>query len=153
MKASKILFFSLICLMAFSANAQEYVDLGLPSGTLWKDVNEEEALYNYYDALDQFDENLPTLSQLRELKSKCTWTWTGKGYKVTGPNGNSIILPVTGFSDCAGNGELKGSGGSYWSSAPVDAKKAWFLGFGPGSVSIGNDMNCYGRAVRLVRSR
>ena len=36
----KILFFSLICLMALSVNAQ-WVDLGLPSGTLWKDKNEK----------------------------------------------------------------------------------------------------------------
>lgn len=73
---------------------------------------------------------IPTYDQFSELISKCTWTWTSqnsvKGFKVTGPNGNSIFLPAAGgyyHSDflCAGSigiywtnslGE-RGSGGAY----------------------------------------
>ena len=44
---------------------------------------------------------MPTKAEQDELRTKCTWTWTTqkgvKGYKVTGPNGNSIFLPVTGY--------------------------------------------------------
>lgn len=44
---------------------------------------------------------LPSPNDWDELKTKCTWTWTtqyGKyGYKVTGPNGNSIFLPAAGY--------------------------------------------------------
>lgn len=40
---------------------------------------------------------LPTESEQSELVDKCTWTWTKlngvSGYRVTGPNGNSIFLP------------------------------------------------------------
>ena len=44
---------------------------------------------------------MPTLDEQEELLNKCTWSWTTQngvnGYKVTGPNGNSIFLPAAGF--------------------------------------------------------
>ena len=61
---------------------------------------------------------MPTYKELNELRSKCTWTWTTikgtKGYKVTGPNGNSIFLPAAGYrSDRTLNSA--GFSGYYWS--------------------------------------
>ena len=64
---------------------------------------------------------LPTKAELQELKKKCTWKWTTqngvKGYKVTGPNDNSIFLPAAG----ARNGSLRYDAGvgDYWSSTPL----------------------------------
>ena len=47
----------------------------------------------------------PAMSELRELIEKCDWTWTSQneisGYKVTGPNGNSIFLPAGGQKEDA----------------------------------------------------
>lgn len=44
---------------------------------------------------------MPSGAELKELAEKCTWTETTEsgvsGYKVTGPNGNSIFIP------CGGN--------------------------------------------------
>jgi hypothetical protein len=40
---------------------------------------------------------MPSTEQVRELVEKCTWEFTGAGYKVTGPNGNSIFLPAAGY--------------------------------------------------------
>ena len=40
---------------------------------------------------------MPTTEQLKELIDKCTWEFTGSGYKVTGTNGNSIFLPAAGY--------------------------------------------------------
>ena len=40
---------------------------------------------------------MPTSEQLKELVEKCTWEFTGSGYTVTGPNGNSIFLPAAGY--------------------------------------------------------
>ena len=62
---------------------------------------------------------MPTIDELNELRSKCSWEWTLSngmlGYKVTGPNGNSIFLPAAGVrSD--DNVSSRGSYGSYWSS-------------------------------------
>ena len=43
---------------------------------------------------------LPTKAEMKELLNKCQWQWMtqdGKnGYKITGPNGNSIFLPAAG---------------------------------------------------------
>ena len=75
------------------AELQKFVDLGLPSGTLWKNVNEDTE-YTYDDAVSKFGKKVPTKQQFEELINKCTWTWTGNAYRVTGPNGNSIFLPA-----------------------------------------------------------
>ena len=40
---------------------------------------------------------MPSKADIQELKDKCTWEFEGSGYKVTGPNGNSIFLPAAGY--------------------------------------------------------
>ena len=55
------------------------------------------------DSYETFYEwRMPTGSEIQELITKCTWKETGEGYKVTGPNGNSIFLP---FSGCSYDGK------------------------------------------------
>ena len=104
----------------------EYVDLGLPSGTKWKLVNEENAadsVYNFFthdEAVDQFGNKLPTKEQYEELITSCSWTWKDNGYKVTGPNGDSIFLPATGYRSCFDHILSEGSVGGYRSSTPYD---------------------------------
>lgn len=131
--------------------AQGFVDLGLPSGTLWKDKNEEGGFYTYEQALNKFGDRLPTKEQFEELKSKCQWSWTGSGYKVTGPNGNSISLPAAGYRDCSGDVDFVGSYGDYWSSTPKDSGYAWCLDFLSGGVDMGRYYRCDGLSVRLVQ--
>ena len=150
MKIIKFFFLSVLCLMAFIMNAQNYVDLGLPSGTLWKDKN-ENGFYDYDAAVRSFGSNLPTKEQLEELKNSCQWSWTGSGYKVTGPNGNSIVLPAAGNRECRGSVSYVGSGGYYWSSTPSDSSRAWVLYFYLGEVGMSNSFRCRGLSVRLVQ--
>lgn len=40
---------------------------------------------------------MPSLSEVQELKTKCTISGTSSGIKITGPNGNSILIPFTGY--------------------------------------------------------
>ncbi len=44
---------------------------------------------------------MPSLEQIRELSTSCTWQWTQRngvnGQLVMGPNGNTMFLPATGF--------------------------------------------------------
>ena len=134
--------------------AQGYVDLGLPSGTLWKNANEggDYARYTYNEAVSRFGNKLPTKQQLEELKSKCTWTWTGSGYKVTGPNGNSITLPAAGVRHCDGDVGGVGGLGFYWSSTPNDSGCCpWSLEFDSSEVHMDTSAPCNGRSVRLVQ--
>lgn len=132
--------------------SQGLVDLGLPSGTLWKNANEggDNALYTYNEAVSRFGNKLPTKQQLLELKNKCTWTWTGSGYKVIGPNGNSIYLPAAGGRNCDGGVDGVGSCGSYWLSTHDSSTGLRFFLDSRGSFMCSNS-RCYGFSVRLVQ--
>lgn len=71
---------------------------------------------------------IPTLTDIQQLKDKCTWVWQDKnnkefkgnlGYKVIGPNGNHIFLPATGiFIDDKNIG--KGNTCAIWSNEVYD---------------------------------
>lgn len=129
---------------------QGYVDLGLPSGTIWKDKN-ESGFYDYDAAVRSFGSKLPTKEQLVELINSCTWSWNGSGYKVTGPNGQSIVLPAAGYRSCDGYVSGVGSDGGYWSSTPYDSDHAWSLDFSSGGVYMYDYNRCFGQSVRLVQ--
>lgn len=128
-----------------------YVDLGLPSGTLWKAENEDCGFISYDQAVKFYGSSLPTKEQLEELQNNCLWTWTGNGYKVKGKNGESIVLPAAGCRSCDGALGGVGSGGSYWSSTLSGSEYAWSLNFYSGSVFMSGSGRCYGRSVRLVK--
>lgn len=127
-----------------------YTDLGLPSGTIWKNFN-ATGFYTYDEAVSQFGNRLPTKEQWEELKAECQWSWNGSGYKVTGPNGNSIVLPASGYRSCDGSVLNVGSYGSYWSSIPEDSDYAWNLDFGSGGVYMDGLSSWNGLSVRLVQ--
>lgn len=91
----KLFLSALMCVMAISASAQ-YVDLGLPSGTKWKATN-ESGFYTYLQAKANFGNSIPSKTQWEELIDYCSWEWTGRGYKVVGPNNRSIFLPADGL--------------------------------------------------------
>lgn len=136
-----------------------FVNLGLPSGTLWAACNvgasKPEDYGNYYN----FDEarrlKVPTKEQFAELLNKCTVTWTThngvNGRLFTGPNGNSIFLPAAGRSGSSLYGA--GSYGYYWSSSLCTdyPDYAWYLNFYSGGYRVYLDYRRrYGLAVRPV---
>ncbi len=139
----------LMSFMTFTTYAQ-YVDLGLPSGTKWKSQN-EPGFYKYEEAIEEFGSKLPSWGQLNELIKKCTWTWSGSGYDVQGPNGNAIYFPITGLYDCIEGISWESSYGYYWSSVPRNSEEANFLYFSSRSVGLYFDRRCLGLAVRLVQ--
>ena len=75
------------------------------------------------------------------------------GYKVVGPNGNSIVLPAAGYRGCVGVVGGVGTYGGYWSSTPRDSESAWYLYFSSSGVSMYDYDRCYGRSVRLVQGK
>ena len=153
----KVFLLSIMCLMAFSLQAQapagddEYVDLGLPSGTLWKSKNEKGGFKTYDEAVAQFGGNLPTHEQWEELKGMCEWQWMGKGYKIIGDNGNFIVLPAAGWDNGDGNIVSVGSSGMYWSSTPRGSAHAWGLYFKSDFVRVGAQPRDYRQSVLLVQ--
>ncbi len=77
---------------------------------------------------------MPTAKEMEELLTRCVWTWTTlkgiKGYKVKGPNGNSIFLPAAGFRH-NGVTQFAGEYGRYWSSSLYQKlpQAAYYLSF------------------------
>lgn len=101
---------------------------------------------------------MPTKAEFDELTSKCAWTWITykgvNGYKVTGPNGNSIFLPAAG---CRSGSSLGGGGsyGLYWSATLYEGNgggSAWSLDFTNGYYySSDGYYRTYGHPVRPVK--
>lgn len=94
------------------SEGSEFVDLGLPSGTLWssdyvKDDN-DKAIYVAQE--HGADYEIPTYEQFKELMDECKWdqksekNWTESGFYYwhewaicLGPNGNKITFEKTGL--------------------------------------------------------
>ena len=101
---------------------------------------------------------LPTAQELVELMVKCVWEWTSQGahygYKVTGPNGNSIFLPAAGDRYDSSLG-LVGKYGLYWSSTPYesDARSAYPLYFHSGGYGVDWSGRYSGNSVRPVTDK
>ena len=99
---------------------------------------------------------MPTKAEQDELRNNCIWIWTIQngvnGYKVTGPNGNSIFLPAAGYR---GGSSLSsaGSDGNYWSSS-LDTDDPYYgaycLYFNSGYVVWYDYSRCRGHSVRPV---
>ena len=162
--------------MAFETGRM-YVDLGLPSSTMWATMNVGEgglflepyyawgalAEYNTYSKI-RYDHlnsketltdgmrlnlshdiarqqwggrwRMPTLDDFKELAQECSMTWCSLGNRrrailVTGPNGNKIVLPVTGYYK---DSEIRDDRfqAYYWTSSLYNdnTERAWaiFLG-------------------------
>lgn len=128
-----------------------FVDLGLPSGTKWKAVN-EEGYYDYDAAAEKYGAYLPTKEQFQELIACCSWEWNGEGYVVKGANGNSILLPAAGCRLCDGDVYGVGTYGYYWSSSPDVSDYAWRLFIYSGGVDRCYYFRCNGQSVRLIQN-
>ena len=136
----------------------EYVDLGLPSGTLWATCNVGTSGYTKYctDSLQGYKgftdgkielepaddaatanwgavARMPSLEQFQELVEKCSWQWTQRngvyGQLGIGPNGNTIFLPAAGLRSHSSLLE-EGSWCLYWSRmlCPDDNYFAYNMG-------------------------
>ena len=98
---------------------------------------------------------MPTIEEQKELLNECFWVWTelngANGYSVTGPNGNCIFLPATGYR--SGCDVIKQRFyGYYWSSSVCIVNYfARFLEFScGGEYECGMFSRCEGRAIRPV---
>lgn len=80
-----------------------FVDLGLPSGTLWSadfEKTDKHTLYLPYDEAIKYD--IPTKEQFRELLESCHWEFkyinsTSRQFTCVGPNGNHIVFHSKGY--------------------------------------------------------
>ena len=137
----------------------EYVDLGLPSGTLWKknnedNTNDDHGFYTYLEAVRLFGDNMPTRGQFQELIDYCVWTWNAfrNGYDIKGRNDKFLFLPAAGFRDCNGGLNDVGSIGYFWSSTHHGSYNSWYLYFTSEGMDLYYDDRSNMQSVRLVKS-
>ena len=110
-------------------NVYEWIDLGL--SVKWATCNvgakspeDSGALLNWNEKdmiSDSWEKGwrIPTKEEQDELRLKCQFERMSinhrDGYRVTGPNGNSIFLPFTGFNT-QNQVKMQSEQGYYWSS-------------------------------------
>lgn len=131
--------------------------MGLPSGTKWRCCNEGASTPEAYGGYYEFGQvaSAPSLDQIKELRNHTTSEWTTQngvnGRKFTGSNGGTIFLPAAGYR-WAGEFNLVGSYGLYWSSTPGDEYDAYELRFNSSFASWYDDYGRHdGQSVRPVR--
>lgn len=99
---------------------------------------------------------MPTKAEQDELKNNCEWEWITLngvgGYKVIGPNGNSIFLPAAGRM--VTSSFVSERYGHYWSSSldteTNNATLASHIFFISSDVDSGNEFRTTGQSVRPV---
>lgn len=132
-------------------DSQDYVDLGLPSGTLWKKYD-EQGFYSVEEAKGKYFNLLPSYDQMIELFNKCkSVKFSDDGVTFTGNNGATLFMR-TGYRDCTGSiRKLKVFG--YWCSA---CKAGCVYSFKFNDKETGDDiefgeMDCIGLHLHLVK--
>lgn len=104
-------------------------DIGLPSGTRWGRMNR---ILKYDFCKIRRIDGIPTITQWQELIECCRWKWLPllKAYRVTGPNGRSILLPARGFTDMSRRvNHFRGVTGHYWSATKNTAQNPFAVYF------------------------
>lgn len=115
----------------------EFVDLGL--SVKWATVLKGSAC------------RLPSYDDWLELKDNCKWTQESvnghDGYRVTGPNGNSIFLPYAGYR----SGQIRsnvGIDGCYWLGQTQGDDEAYVISLNRLHQSVGQMLRAMGGSVR-----
>lgn len=99
----------------------------------------------------------PSEDQVRELHDYCTGSWetinSVDGLKVTGPNGNSIFLPLAGNLNMSGELSAYGKGGSIWSSSYLGNSLGRLLFWQSGYWNVDGFDRSFGFPIRPVISK
>lgn len=135
-------------------NKTKYVDLGLPSRTLWSTDYEKlngKRLYLPYEKAEYL--KLPTKEQWSELLQLCAWLKEADYcYRCIGPNGQTLLFQNTGH--IRGLKEFSSQIGCFWLESDTDNKSyksaAYFTTIDC-TRSTSNYFSGFNLPVRLVR--
>lgn len=119
----------------YNTNTAQFIDIG------------ENICGTEYDAATVNlgnDWRMPSKEEFEELKEKCTLEWTQisgiNGYKITGPNGNSIFMPAGGFGDYSYKTSLNSAAYYQTGTQGRDVTNCYVCIHNPNSFSINGSM-------------
>ena len=99
---------------------------------------------------------MPSKEEVDELTQQCNWIWTThnnvNGYKVTGPNGNSIFLPAAGYKG-GGPTYPAGEDGLYWTNTTEKGPYSYLIVLhndAPPTQAGRQGTRCFGFTIRPV---
>ena len=135
------------------SNYIHYVKVPAVWKTIGTDISKTE-----YDAAYEINKNscMPTKTQWQELIDNCTWRKQVVHnnryliWEVTGPNGNSIILPINGY--CYYWAVIKEYNAYYWTSTydSSDVSKAYEFMSEENEIQVTTTARSYGVLIRPV---
>lgn len=139
-----------------------WIDLGLPSGTLWADVNlynpdDKNGFWTYDEIMaSPYKDYVPTKEQMNELHDNCKWGWSegGNGLQVHSKyNGRDVFFPAEG--SYRGRVVAPEFDGYYLTSTPYNNDYVYVMSFGGKYIiaSTFSYVRAYGYSVRLVRPK
>lgn len=133
-----------------------FVDLNLPSGTLWATTN-VEGYFTFDEAVEKFGNNLPTKEQWKELIENTSQVFKDEKLLIykKGFNTSPVLeFPAAGYHNNTLVSNV-GLDGYYWSSTATSAATyAYYLFFRGGLVTPQIYGNRYlGRSVRLIKNK
>ena len=157
---------SATCTVTVEGEPLTYVNLGLPSGTLWATCNvgasaEEEVgtYFSWAEVNAGVGYIVPTKEQIEELAAQCTSTAQTiggvNGALITSKvNGNTVFLPACGYKISSSYTQSSGYA-CLWSATPYkeDAAQAYYLRNNlAGAFYASNASKTYQMPVRPVKS-
>ncbi|MBQ9363004.1 MAG: hypothetical protein IJT97_06220 [Bacteroidaceae bacterium] len=121
-----------------------FVDLGLPSGTLWAERDVEEPTMSGC--------SLPSYEQAQELIECCdfcirTTPEGAKSISVLGPSGRFIYFPLEEYED------TPGPSGCCWCAGGPSADMGYFMLLSEVTITIGVGRRDIGFPYRMVRAQ
>lgn len=137
----------------------EFIDLGLPSGTMWaKEFEQDGDKVHYLPYCDASTLSLPTEEQWNELLSFCRWEFTyvndfSRKYDCIGPNGKVITFKSYGFHKVDGI-IVQGERIFFWLKDPSEEpdKKLVYMYYDRGQIkNISKSFMGFKYPVRLVQ--
>lgn len=142
-------------------NKTEYVDLGLPSGTLWsKDYEKNDKDHcEYLPYLKASSLQIPTEEQWKELTTECRWEFEQRNgsyiFICIGPNGNSINFVSKGGIKTEGHLYMEGKA-VFWlkdENGKLNKKGTWICYTNKIDLETTNYYMGYKLPVRLVKTK
>ena len=140
---------------------EEWVNLGLTSGTLWASRNvdaqnpESAGTHSNWSSVQEL--SLPTREQWAELQSECVWSFCetndSAGFLLIGPNGNALFLPCAGYARPQESVRDYDVRGAYWTATEVSEDVAYSFCFKDAEDTIveGLDKKELSYSIRLVK--